>query len=103
LEGQSYLEDLHRYRPFIRIQTFIDYRKKNGGKLPPAIDKKRKAVIKDWFRLILWYSRLRKAAQGGSDSYIPHELLVVERRVQAERLKNGINSIKNAKLENYIK
>lgn len=61
LEGQSYLNDLARYRPQIRIQAFIDYRRKNKT-LPPDVEAKRKAVIKDWFRLILWFIRLRKAA-----------------------------------------
>ena len=63
LEGQSYLRDLARYRPQIRIQAFIDYRRKNKA-LPPDVEAKRKAVIKDWFRLILWFIRLRKAAMG---------------------------------------
>jgi hypothetical protein len=63
LEGQSYLSDLARYRPQIRIQAFIDYRKKNKS-LPPDVEAKRKAVVKDWFRLVLWFIRLRKAARG---------------------------------------
>jgi hypothetical protein len=30
--------------------------------LPTDIEVKRKAVIRDWFRLVLWFIRLRKAA-----------------------------------------
>ena len=64
LEAQSYIKDLRRFRPHIRIQTFIDYRRKQPGqKLKPEIEKKRKAVIRDWVRLVLWYVRLRKAAK----------------------------------------
>jgi hypothetical protein len=62
LEGQSYIREIQRFRPHIRIQTFIDYRKKHGG-LTPQIEKKRKAVIKDWFRLVVWYVRLRNAVK----------------------------------------
>jgi hypothetical protein len=36
--------------------------------------KKRVAIIKDWFKLILWYVRLRKVAKG----YTPFSLLEVE-------------------------
>ena len=69
MEGFSYLSDLQRYRPLIKVQAFIDYRKqihggRDGGQLPPDVEAKRKAVIRDWFRLVLWYIRLRKAARG---------------------------------------
>ena len=64
LEAQSYIRDLRRFRPHIRIQTFIDFRNQNGGRsCDPDIEKKRKAVIRDWFRLVLWYVRLRRAAK----------------------------------------
>ena len=67
-EGQSYLKDLARYRPFIRIQTIIDFmRSPDFDKLSKSdkrkIEEKRKAVIRDWFRLVLWYIRLRKDAR----------------------------------------
>lgn len=39
-------------------------RNKQKGVLSPEIDKKRKAVIRDWFWLVIWFIRLRKAAQG---------------------------------------
>ena len=61
-------KDLARYRPFIRIQTIIDFmRSPDFDKLSKSdkrkIEEKRKAVIRDWFRLVLWYIRLRKAAR----------------------------------------
>ena len=87
----------------MRIQTFIDYRKKFGP-LSGEIEKKRKAVVRDWFRLILWYVRLRKASKAFNSHYqgiknfnfmdvsdqwiyksfpgIPHSLLEVELRIQ---------------------
>ena len=64
MEASSYRKDLQRFRPLIRIQTFINYRKQQkNGKLPNDIEAKRKAVVKDWFRLIIWYVRLRRAAK----------------------------------------
>lgn len=66
LEAQSYIRELQKYRPHIRIQTFIDYRKRKNGKLSEEVEKKRKAVVRDWFRYVLWYIRLRKAARSFS-------------------------------------
>jgi len=65
VEMFSYAKDLKRFRPLIRIQTFVD----KGG--PP---KKKKAVIRDWFKLVLWYVRLRRAAKGST----PYQLLEIE-------------------------
>jgi hypothetical protein len=72
-ELQTYIQDLKNYRPMLRIQTFIDMRndlkKKNkNAELPPEIEEKRKAVVKDWFKLVLWYVRLRRAAKGETPS-----------------------------------
>ena len=55
MEMFSYAKDLKRFRPIFRIETFLD---------GPMQSKKKLAVIKDWFRLVLWYVRLRKAAKG---------------------------------------
>jgi len=41
------------------------------------MQKKKSLVIRDWFRLVLWYVRLRKAARGE----IPFILLEVESAV----------------------
>jgi hypothetical protein len=62
IETYSYAYDIKRFRPLIKIQSFINLKNNffKGKKLPPEIEKKRKAVIKDWFRLILWYIRIRK-------------------------------------------
>lgn len=59
---QSYNKELKRYRPTIRIQTMIDAEKRYPSRSDVAI--KKKAVIRDWFRLILWYVRLRRASKG---------------------------------------
>ena len=76
LEGYTYLYDLQRFRPQIKVQAFIDYRKKHG-KLPKDVDIKRKAVIRDWFKLVLWYIRLKKTAHGST----PHSILQIEERI----------------------
>ena len=84
LEASSYRRDLQRFRPLIRIQSFINYRKKQkNGLLPKDLEAKRQAVIRDWFRLIIWYVRLRKA----SKNFVPIKLLKVELRRQKEKLK----------------
>ena len=78
LEAASYRKDLQRFRPLMKIQTFIDYRKQQrGGKLPREIEEKRKAVVKDWFKMIIWYVRIRKAARGVT----PIKLLNIEERI----------------------
>lgn len=64
IEGQSFVKELKKYRPLIRIQLFIDLRKSLKQKvLPEKTEKIRKAVIRDWFRFVLWFVRIRKAAR----------------------------------------
>lgn len=115
IEGQSYQEDLKRYRPLIRLQTMIELRERlPGKKLPKRLEDIRRALVRDWFRLVLWYVRLRKAARavkftyrryqditvkafsGGNDvdgeagadkAYFPQSLLEVETRFQASKGK----------------
>ena len=59
----SYVKDIKRFRPLLKIQTFIQ-----GGDgfldNQPLLMKKKKLVIRDWFKLALWYVRLRKTAKG---------------------------------------
>lgn len=109
LEGFSYSKDIERYKPLIRVQTFIDLRRKLGrfnkktgaredGVLPSDIEAKRRAVIRDWFRLALWYVRLRKAAQGTT----PITLIEVEERIQRQKFFNGVVRVKQAKLRDYV-
>ena len=63
----------------MRIQSFIDLRKRQrNGVLPIEIEEKRKVVVHDWWYLIIWYVRLRKAARGVT----PKKLLYVEERIQ---------------------
>ena len=129
-EGQTYLKDLARYRPFIRIQTIIDFMNSpEFAKLSKSdkrkIEEKRKEVIRDWFRLVLWYIRLRKAAKSFGERMmynseltqeykqtqkyrnegVPNALLKVECRIQEAKKKpinykssQGIKFIKSAKL-----
>jgi hypothetical protein len=86
-EMQSYLPDLKRFRPILKIQSFIDLRKSLKGKpLPEKVEEKRKAVVRDWFKLVLWYIRLRHAAKGKT----PESLLRVEERLQRQKLFNGL-------------
>ena len=92
------------------------------------IDDKRKAVVRDWFRLVLWYIRLRKAARcfGEPMAYtseltrdyketnkyknegVPNALLKVECRIQEAKKKpinykssQGVKFIKSAKTSQY--
>jgi len=59
---QGYIKELKRYRPTIRIQTMIDAVRKYPNKTEFVT--KKKAVIKDWFKIVLWYVRLRRASKG---------------------------------------
>ena len=60
----------------MRVQAFIEYRESQGGTLSAAQERKRKAVCRDWWRMVLWYVRLRRAAKTG---VIHEELLRIER------------------------
>ena len=87
----------------IRIQTFIDMRndlqrKNSMAQLPPEVEAKRQAVVKDWFKLVLWYVRLRRAAKGET----PSSLLQVEERIQRQKFFNGVMRVKQAKLKDYV-
>ena len=75
-ETFSYVEDLKKFRPKMRIQAFIEYREHQGGKLTAEQERKRKAVVRDWWRMVLWYVRLRRAAKTGK---IHEDLLIAER------------------------
>lgn len=113
LEAHSYQVEIKRFRPLVRLQNFIDARKQMG-RLPPEVDKKRRAVVRDWFRLVLWYVRLRKAARAtgrfvddakeDARSYYPESLLAIHLRYQMHRGKtvysgrHGINLVKQTDL-----
>ena len=64
-ETFSYIQDLKKYRPKMRLQAFIEMRESRGGQLSPSQERKRKAVCRDWWRMVLWYVRLRRAAKSG--------------------------------------
>lgn len=70
----SYIDVLRRYRPTIRIETMLRACERN-----PGLAQKKKAVVKHWWRMVLWYVRLRKASQG---VYHP-ELLRVQHQKMA--------------------
>lgn len=88
-EMQSYIKALKRYRPLVKIQTVLDAIRKQPNNKP--LVQKKSAVIRDWFRLVLWYVRLRRACRSfknrgdkfGEQGYYPTSLL----RVNAEMLK----------------
>jgi len=46
IEMHSYQNDLKRYRPLVRIQTFINARKNQGGKLTEDQEKRRKTCVR---------------------------------------------------------
>lgn len=73
LEMFSYSKDLRRYKPPIRIQAFVD-----SPAYTPAHKKKKSALIRDWFQIVLWYVRLRRAAKGAT----PSQILEIEEVMQ---------------------
>ena len=96
-ETFSYVQDLKKYRPTIRIQAFIEMRQSQGGQLSAAQERKRKAVCRDWWRMVLWYVRLRRAAK--HHVYHP-ELLKAERMAgPCAQFPNPIANVRNAKLD----
>lgn len=76
-ETQSYCKALNKFKPLARIQVFIDARNRQRGVLSPEQDRKRRTVVRDWFRLVLWYVRIRKAYKTGK---IHSSLLEIESR-----------------------
>ena len=81
----------------MRIQTFIDARNKNRGSLTGAQENTRKAVVKGWWRLVLWYVRLRKAARGST----PTELLEVEKHIGAKTPNDPVEAALRADVRGY--
>lgn len=59
---QGYNKEIKKYRPTIRIQTMIDAERRQPSR--SEITLKKKAVVRDWFKLVLWYVRLRRASKG---------------------------------------
>ncbi len=88
----SYARELKRFRPFLRIQTFVD-----SPPYTPAHKKKRSQLIRDWFQLVLWYVRLRRASKGGT----PYKLLELEEAMQSKQLQNAVAKVKRASIEGY--
>ena len=68
----SYCKDIKRYRPPLRIQTFVD-----SPAYTPQHKRKKSQLIRDWFQLVLWYVRLRKASKGAT----PYKLLEIEEAI----------------------
>ena len=62
-EQFSYQQQLKKYRPCTRIQSFIDIQNKNHGQgLSPDLQAKKKRCIQDWWKMALWYVRLKVAS-----------------------------------------
>jgi len=71
MEMFTYVQDIKRFRPLIRISFFL------GRKLSEKEKKIKGFVIRDWFSMALWYVRLKKAAKGCT----PYKLLEIEERI----------------------
>ena len=95
-ETFSYVQDLKKFRPKMRVQAFIEYRESQGGTLSAAQERKRKTVIRDWWKMVLWYVRLRRAAKTG---VIHEDLLKIERMSRPELSnRNVIGLVRSATL-----
>ena len=95
-ETFSYIEDLKKYRPTMRLQAFIEYRESQGGHLSAAQERKRKVVCRDWWRMVLWYVRLRRAAQ----KKIYHQDLLKAERIggPCSKIINPLQAVRQAQL-----
>ncbi len=92
LEMFSYAKELKRFRPPLRIQAFVD-----NPPYTPAHKKKRSQLIRDWFQLVLWYVRLRRASKGAT----PFKLLELEEALQQRSLQNAVMKAKRATVDGY--
>jgi hypothetical protein len=92
-EAIGYIPELKKFRPVLKIQSFIDLRKREN-RLNEQVELKRKAVVRDWWRMVLWYVRLRQAAKGKT----PLSLIEVEMKLQKNKL--NAQGYKNAKMVN---
>jgi hypothetical protein len=90
LEMQSYVKDLRRYRPTIKIKTMIDAAKKQPKN--DEMKRKKRDVIKGWFQLVLWYVRLRRSSKGQFCSQL------MELQVKMGNVQNPIQKAKAAKV-----
>lgn len=88
----SYARELKRFRPPLRIQAFVD-----SPPYTPAHKKKRSQLIRDWFQLVLWYVRLRRASKGAT----PFKLLELEEAMQQRSLQNAVMKAKRATVDGY--
>ena len=80
----------------MRVQAFIEYRESQGGTLTAVQERKRKAVVRDWWKMVLWYVRLRRAAKTG---VIHEDLLRIERSSrQMDNNRDPIGLIRSATL-----
>jgi hypothetical protein len=93
IEMFSYCRDLKKFRPLLRIQSFIDRKQLN-----PMQKKRKSKVIRDWFQLVLWYIRLKNAARGET----PFKLLEIEAAYQEKKLQNALMKVKRASIDAYI-
>lgn len=73
LEMSSYSKELVRFKPPLRIQHFVE----NPAYTQDMKTKKRR-LIQDWFRVVHWFVRLRRASRGRT----PYSLLDLELKVQ---------------------
>jgi len=80
----------------MRLQAFIEMRDSQNGYLSPPQERKRKAVCRDWWKMVLWYVRLRRAA----NKQIYHtDLLKAERMAgPCSKIANPIQAARNARL-----
>ena len=50
------IKDLKQYRPHRKPITDIPTHLENH----PRIKRKRRLIVRDWFRIVIWYNRLKK-------------------------------------------
>jgi len=75
----------------------IDAEKRQPSRSDIAL--KKKAVVRDWFKLVLWYVRLRKASKGEIGS----ELFKVQQKVLGINPQEAYFLAKQARLNGFVR
>ena len=69
------------------------------GKLSPDMDRKRFVLVRDWWRLILWKVRLRRASKTG----IYHPALLEAERLAGPtaQVQDPVRAVRAASVKDY--
>ena len=95
-ECLTYTNQLRTHRPQTRIQQFIDLERRRNG-LTDDQRRRKASCIRDWFKLALWYVRLKKASKGIYST----NLLEIERHAHYLNVRDPKRTVVAASTADY--